>query len=170
MSSFTAFLVGGRQARVEAERGNVYDHFSVTYEYADGRRGFHMCRQIANCPFDNSDLVLGTKGRCEINGWGPRHVIEGENPWTFTGDKNDMYQQEHDELFASIRSGTPINDGVWMAHSTLTAVMGRMAAYTGQTVTWEQALQSTDQVVPETLAFGEIEAAPVAIPGRTKLR
>ena len=62
-----------------------------------------------------------------------------------------MYQNEHNELFASIRSGKPINDGEWMAHSTLMALMGRMAAYTGQEVTWEQALNSQDKIVPDQL-------------------
>ncbi|MEE8143584.1 MAG: hypothetical protein V3T77_10830 [Planctomycetota bacterium] len=80
-----------------------------------------------------------------------------------------MYQQEHDELFNSIRSGQPMNDGAWMAHSTLMAIMGRMAAYTGKTVTWEQALNSTEVLGPEELTWGELAVPPVPIPGQSKL-
>jgi hypothetical protein len=82
----------------------------------------------------------------------------------------DMYQNEHDEFFASIRNGQPINDGEWMAHSTLLAVMGRMAAYTGQVVTWEDALNSKENLMPENLAWdAPIAVPPVAMPGMTKL-
>ncbi|MDP6520759.1 MAG: gfo/Idh/MocA family oxidoreductase, partial [Planctomycetota bacterium] len=75
--------------------------------------------------------------------------------------------QEHDELFASIRAGQPINQGEWLAHSTLLAIMGRMAAYTGQVITWEQALNSTERLGPEALEWGQLDVAPVAVPGRT---
>ena len=79
-----------------------------------------------------------------------------------------MYQQELDELFASIRKGEPRNDGVWMANSTLTAILGRMAAYTGQTITWEQALNSKESLMPEKLDPAAPPPPVVAIPGRTK--
>jgi len=80
-------------------------------------------------------------------------IIQGKETWRYRGEKKDMYQVEHDELFASIRKGEPINDGVWMAHSTLMAIMGRMAAYTGQEVTWEQALNSQEVLVPSNLEW-----------------
>jgi len=80
-----------------------------------------------------------------------------------------MYQIEHDEFFASIRSCKPINDGPWMAQSTLLAIMGRMAAYTGQVVTWEDAMNSKENLMPEKLAWDTpISVPPVAIPGETK--
>ena len=161
--------VGGRIARVEPERGNIYDHFSVTYEFKSGARGFHMCRQIAGCANDNSDLIMGTDGVCEINGWAPRHVIRGKHPWRCKTKRNDMYQQEHDELFAAIRSGEPVNDGVWMTHSVLMAIMGRMAAYTGKVVTWEEALNSKQKLGPDKLEWGPLEMNPVPIPGKTRL-
>ncbi len=76
---------------------------------------------------------------------------------------------EHDELFAGIRAGKPINDGVWMAHSTLLAIMGRMAAYTGQEITWEQALNSEEKLAPEIRDWNSpVTFPPVAIPGQTK--
>jgi hypothetical protein len=81
-----------------------------------------------------------------------------------------MYQNEHDELFRSIRKGEPINDGTWMAQSTLLGIMGRMAGYTGQEVTWEQALNSQESIVPATPDWKAAPTVmPVAIPGQTKL-
>ena len=81
-----------------------------------------------------------------------------------------MYQQEHDELFASIRSGKPMNDGPWMAQSTLMGIMARMAAYTGQEVTWEAAMNSQERLVPEQLDWKvKLEIAPMAVPGFTKV-
>ena len=157
--------VGGRAVRT---MGNVYDHFGVTYEYDDGARAFHTCRQIENTPFDNSDYVMGEKGFCAINGWAPSHEITGESPWRYEGERRNMYQTEHDELFASIRKGEPINDGVWMAHSTLMSIMARMAAYTGQTITWDQALNSQEDLTPKRWEWGSIEMPPVALPGRTQ--
>ena len=164
-----AHAVGGRIAREGEPSGHIYDHFAVTYEYPSGARGFHMCRQISGAQYDNSDLILGEKGVCEISGWAPRHVIRGENSWRYTGEKNDMYQQEHDELFKAIRAGEPMNDGDWMAYSTLLSIMGRMAAYTGQTVTWEQAFTSKEELSPDPLDWGSLAVPPVAIPGKSKL-
>ncbi|MEX2218733.1 MAG: Gfo/Idh/MocA family oxidoreductase [Phycisphaerales bacterium] len=161
--------VGGRQGRPDTpETGHVYDHFSATWEYASGARGFHMCRHFPGTPTDNSDYILGSDGICTINGWTKTHEITGKNPWKSTHPGNDMYQQEHDDLFAAIRAGKPINDGVWMTHSTLMAIMARMAAYTGQAVTWEQALNSKERLGPESYEFGEVPVPPVAIPGKTK--
>lgn len=160
--------VGGRQARFGEDRGNVYDHFSATFDYEDGVRAFHMCRQMANCSNDNSDFVYGEKGNGILHGWSNHLELTGENAWEYEGEGNDMYQQEHDELFASIRAGKPKNDGVWMAHSVLLAIMARMAAYTGQTITWEQAMNSQEKLGPDKLAWGEIALDEVPIPGKKK--
>ena len=80
-----------------------------------------------------------------------------------------MYQTEHDELFASIRSGKPINNGEYMAKSTLLAIMGRMAAYTGQEITWEMALNSKEDLSPSRYAWdAQPPAAQIAVPGQTR--
>jgi myo-inositol 2-dehydrogenase / D-chiro-inositol 1-dehydrogenase len=159
---------GGRQVRTGEEYGHIYDHFSVVYEYASGARGFHFCRQQAGCANDNSDYIIGTKGIARIKAFGPLEIV-GENPWRFKGERPDMYQIEHDELFASIRKGEPINHGEWMSHSTLISIMGRMAAYTGQIVTWEQALNSEERLGPETFDWHvKVPVPPVAMPGVTK--
>jgi predicted dehydrogenase len=159
--------VGGRQ--VPAHGGNIYDHFEVNYLYPNNVRAFVGCRQMEGCYNENADYIMGSKGVCTI-GRGPLPRIEGETKWVFRGTKNDMYQQEHDVLFASIRKGQPVNDGERMATSTLLAIMGRMAAYTGQMVTWDQALNSQERRFPEKLDWKmSLPVQPMAIPGKTKL-
>jgi myo-inositol 2-dehydrogenase/D-chiro-inositol 1-dehydrogenase len=162
---------GGRQVRTAPEFGNIYDHFSVVYDYANGAKGFHFSRQQNGCASDNSDYFMGADGVAQIvRAFSGPFVIKGKESWRFREDKaTDMYQQEHNELFAAIRNGKPINDGVRMAHSTLLAIMGRMAAYTGQEITWEQALNSEEQIVPATPDWkAPVTVAPVAMPGQTK--
>ena len=162
-----AVAVGGRQ--IPAHGGNIYDHFEVNYEYADGVRGFLGCRQQSNCYGENRDYITGAKGLGLIGGRRTPVELTGEKAWRYSGPTPDMYKVEHNELFASIRSGNPINDGVRMCHSTLMAIMGRMAAYTGQEVTWEMALDSTEQLVPEKLDWNmKLDVPPMAMPGVTK--
>ncbi len=157
---------GGRQ--VPAEGGNIYDHFSINYLYENNVRAFLANRQSEGCHNENADYIMGTKGVCTI-GKGPIPRIEGETNWAFRGEKYNMYQKEHDDLFAAVRRGTPINDGERMANSTLLGIMGRMAAYTGQEITWEQAFNSQEKLFPDELDWeGELAVRPMAIPGRTQ--
>lgn len=159
--------VGGRV--IPAEGGNIYDHFDVNYLYPNGVRAFLANRQIEGCYNENADYILGSEGSCTI-GRSPIPRIEGKTNWTWSGQKYDMYQREHDVLFASIRKGQPVNDGKRLATSTLLAIIGRMAAYTGQEVTWEQALNSQEKLFPEHLSWdGSLPVAPRAEPGITKL-
>ncbi len=159
--------VGGRV--IPAEGGNIYDHFEVNYLYPNGVRAFMANRQIENCYNENSDYILGSEGSCTI-GRGPRPRIEGKVNWSWSGQPYDMYQREHDVFFAAIRKGDPINDGKRMATSTMLALMGRMAAYTGQTVTWDQALNSQEKRVPDVIDWkGSHEVPPLARPGVNKV-
>jgi myo-inositol 2-dehydrogenase / D-chiro-inositol 1-dehydrogenase len=159
--------VGGRD--IPAEGGNIYDHFEINYLYPSGLRAFLANRQIEGCYNETSDYILGTDGTLTI-GRGPIPRIEGKSNWTWSGSHYDMYQREHDVLFASIRKQQPVNDGKRMATSTLVAMMGRMAAYTGQEVTWEQALHSQEKLFPEHLDWnGNLPVPPRARPGITKL-
>jgi len=156
-------------SRVYPGDGNTFDNCFVAYEYANGIRGFLACRSQPGCYTENADYIVGAKGICTIH-HGRAPTIRGENSWRYTGPKGNMYQTEHDELFASIRAGKPINDGTRMAQTTLMAILGRMAAYTGQEVTWEQALNSQQSLVPDKLDWGtKIEAPPTAKPGITKV-
>jgi predicted dehydrogenase len=156
---------GGRQ--VPNPGGNIFDHITVHYEWANGVRGVMAQRQIGGCFNDNSDYVTGEKGIATTKGG---LIITGESPWKYDGPAVDMYVQEHRELYNSIRSGEARNDGEWMVQSTLTALMGRMAAYTGAEVTWEHILKSKESIFPEKLSLDmELPVAPMASPGRTKL-
>ncbi|MCC7011799.1 MAG: Gfo/Idh/MocA family oxidoreductase [Planctomycetes bacterium] len=158
---------GGRAQRTDPKYGNIYDHFNSVYEFAGGVKVFSSCRQWNGASSDVSDHVFGTKGIAHLQS----HAIEGENAWRHRGkddESDDMYQNEHDELFASIRKGEPIDNSDYMCKSTLMAIMARMAAYSGQTITWEQALNSQEDLRPASYDWTSIEAPPVAIPGVTK--
>lgn len=146
--------------------GNTYDNGFVVYEYANGIRGFLGCRTHDGCYTSNTDYIIGSKGTCTM-GYAP--VIDGETKWRYRGEKKSMHQVEHDELFASIRAGQPINDGVRMAKTTLMAIMGRMSAYTGKKIAWEQAFNSQQSLVPEQIDWNtKVEQLPLAVPGLTK--
>lgn len=157
---------GGRQ--IPAHAGNIYDHFQVNYLYPNGVRAFLGCRQIPGCHNENSDYILGASGHALI-GRGPSPRILGPKKWSFEGQKYDMYQAEHDALFASIRKGQLINDGVWMATSTMLGIMGRMAAYTGQQISWNDAINSQQKLGPDPIDWnGSFTPEPMALPGVTK--
>ena len=154
---------GGRIVRTDPKFGNIFDHFNTVFEWESGPKLFHSCRQWGGADADVSDYVFGTKGTAALQS----HYVTGENEWRFRGRPSDMYQQEHDEFFAAMRNGTPINNGDYMCKSTLMAIMGRMSAYTGKTITWEQALNSQLDLTPAEYAWGDIETRPVAQPGVT---
>ena len=124
----SAVAVGGRNSP-NAE-GNIFDHLFVVYEFENDVRAFLGQRQVGNTHTDNSDYLMGSDGVGK-SGWNAPYV-KGKQKWRYkdAGGRVDMYQQEHNELFASIRNRKPINDGNWMAQSTLMGIMGRMAAYT----------------------------------------
>lgn len=148
--------------------GNIFDHIDVFYEWPGGMRATMAQRQIPGCPFnENADYIAGEKGLAVIKG---RPTITGANPWTYEGKGGDMYQIEHNEFFASIRSGEPINDSQRMGVSTLAGIMGRMAAYTGAEVTWEHVMASQEDLFPKNLTWdGSLPIEPMAVPGKTKL-
>jgi len=159
---------GGRTVRTERPQyGNVFDHFCTTYVWEDGTKGFAHARQWAGekhlCFAEVSDFVYGTDGVAALQS----HVITGKNPWKGKTNKHSsvMYDAEHVALMKSIRDGKPINNGSYMCTSTLVAIMGRMAAYTGEKITWEQAMNSKEDLAPKAYAFGPIPLPDVAVPG-----
>jgi predicted dehydrogenase len=148
-----AIGVGGRAQRTDAKYGNIWDHFSVLYEFEGGTQGHLMTRQQNQCHGENLDRVHGSKGTMMIDAWaGDFHVEHGDD-WRYDGASNNMYQTEHDELFAGIRSGNHVFQAEDMAHTTLMAIMGRMACYTGRKVTWQDALNDETQLVPNQFTF-----------------
>jgi predicted dehydrogenase len=167
-----AAVAMGFRTRKDPNFGHIYDFFAVDFEMPKGVHTLSMCRQISNCKDANSvsEHLVGTKGTCDA---ADRHtfVINGQPLWTRQEiDKNvDPYVQEHTDLIASIREGKPLNELRRVAESTLTAIMGRMSAYTGWRVTWDMALNSHDDLVPAKLDFSmKLDEAPVAVPGNLK--
>jgi myo-inositol 2-dehydrogenase/D-chiro-inositol 1-dehydrogenase len=148
--------------------GNVWDQFDVTYQWENGVIAVLKTRYMDKCHNQHDDVIIGTKGKCHLRS--PAAEITGANPWKYTGPKLAMHQVEHDELFAELRAGKIPNDGDAMAQSTLAGVMGRMSAYTGKEVTWEQALNSKLDTMPKDLRWDmKLAVPPPAVPGTTPL-
>ena len=158
--------VGGRQ--IPAHGGNIFDHMEVNYYWDDHSRGTVAQRQISGCHNENSFYVLGSEGEAWIKGG--RVYTTGKNAWRYRGPKNNMYQTEHDEMFASIREGNVNNDGDRMITSTLMGIMGRTAAYTGKEITWEEISNAKQQIAPQDLLNwqDQVKVEPMALPGRTR--
>jgi predicted dehydrogenase len=163
-----AMALGGRQQRTDAKFGNIYDHFAVFYEYPTGQHVYFTCRQQDNCSMRVDERVLGTEGSAEVLA---KKVYgrDGKRKWGYRGASPSMYLVEHQELFASIRGGSPINNTHYMCYSTLLGLLGRMAAYTGATVTWDQLMASQERLGPKEYAWTDVEEQTVAIPGKTAL-
>jgi predicted dehydrogenase len=150
-----AFAVGGRSQKVEPVHGDQFDNAAIGYEYANGVRVYGFSRAQAGVFNQTADVIMGTKGqaympnRCKI-------VVDGKTTWQWDRrkPKPSMYDVEHQELFDSIRSGKPINNGLYMVRSTMLAILGRMVAYTGQKITWDEAMKSEQMLGPESVSWG----------------
>lgn len=136
--------LGGRSSMTDPIYGNVFDHHSVVYEYENGVRVYALCRTTEGCYNDASSNVLGCKGRASILNC----QIWGENAWRWEGGC-DPYQIEHDTLFKGIRSGEPVNNGDYMARSTMMGIMGQISCYTGEEITWERISKSDFAYAPK---------------------
>ncbi len=166
-----AMGMGGRQVRSEETIGHMFDHHAVVYEYANGVRLFSFCRRQAGCKNETSDHFFGTEGHCNVL----KHTIDGKNEWRYKGPKCNMYDAEHEALFKSIRDAKPINDGLYMSHSTMLAILGRMVTYTGKELTWDQALNSEESLSPSEYTWDATPPImpddngtyPLAVPGVT---
>lgn len=160
---------GGRQSRVDPKYGNIYDHFAIEYEWANGERGFCFSRQQEGCSSRNTVEIAGTEGDAFVNAGGTVQ-IKGKTSWQYQGEKNDPYQTEHNELFASIRKNQGMNNGLQMANSTMMAILGRMVGYSGQTITWEDAINSSQVLGPRFEDYSwdlKFTSPEIAVPGRT---
>lgn len=154
-----AWGMGGRQVRTEEAIGNIFDHHAVVYQFDDDVEVYSYCRRQAGCYNETSDYILGTKGRCNVL----KYRIEGEKPWRYEGPKNNKYDDEHAALFQSIRQNKPINDGAFMTLSTMWAILGRMVTYTGQQITWQEAIDSSETLAPQRYDW---DAAPPVLPDK----
>jgi myo-inositol 2-dehydrogenase/D-chiro-inositol 1-dehydrogenase len=161
--------LGGRQVRTAPLYGHIYDHFAVDYEYPNGVRVMSMCRQMPQgCENNISEAIVGTQGAWTSQGF---RIAGYKRGWSFpAGQNNNPYQAEHVALINSVRNGRPINDLKNVTESSLTAVMGRMSCYTGQAVTWDQAINSQQNLMPTRLSWDmNLPVPPVAMPGTTRI-
>ena len=163
-----AIGVGGRQQRTDPKYGHIYDHFGIDFEYPKGVHVMSMCRQIQGTQNRIAESFTGSKGTFDTN---QSIKITGANPWTYqsTGKSVSPYVQEHTDLIASIRAGKPLNELKQVAESTLTAIMGREAAYTGQELAWDQVLKADLDLMPPKVEFGPLDVPPIPMPGVTRL-
>ena len=158
--------MGGRQVRTAEIYGNIFDHFAVEYEYAGGVKIISMCRQTKGCARNVSERLVGTNGTSYSNG--SKAYITGANAYEYDGKDPNPYVEEHADLISSIRSSQPLNEGKRIAESTLTAIMGRMSAYTGSAMKWQWAMEASKlKLGPEKYEFGPLPMVPIAIPGKT---
>ncbi len=163
-----AMGMGGRQVRTEPKYGNIFDHFAIEYEYPNGARLLSMCRQTDGCAERVSERIVGTKGSTYTDS--AIGNIEGPYDYKYDGPNPNPYEVEHADLVASIREGKPLNEGKRIAESTLTAIMGRMSAYTGRELKWDWVMNSSQlNLTPPSYEFGDLSVAPIAVPGVTEL-
>ena len=141
--------MGGRQVRTGNEHGEIYDHFFTEYQYEDGTQMFSQARHIKGCNNAVEEIAYGDKGTCEFK----RHQITGATDWKFKGKRVSGHQQEWYHLIEALDKGQVYNEGITGAEATLTAIMGRMANYSGKTVTWEQALNSKETLAPDAYTW-----------------
>jgi predicted dehydrogenase len=160
--------MGGRQSRTGPEFGNIWDHFTVEYDYGDGIRVMSMASQIEGSTSRVGERVVGSKGwTYTTRAYG---YIEGQNPYKYEGRTISGLVKEHADLIASVREGKPINEGKSLAESTMTVIMGRMSAYTGRALKWDWAMNASKlDLRPEKYELGELAVRAVAIPGKTQL-
>jgi predicted dehydrogenase len=162
-----AIALGGRQVRIDPKFGDIYDHMSIKYDYPDGVLGFCMDRQINGCTNRVQDMVIGSDGKATL-GYMTAIIKDNGDQWRFRGEKPNSYQLEHEEIIQSIREGNPINEARQVAESSLTAILGREAAYSGREITWEELMKSNQDFSLAKYEFGDMPLPPVPMPGKYK--
>lgn len=156
--------MGGRQNRGSLA-GNIWDHFAVEMEYANGARVTSMCRHTPKSSGRVGERVVGTRGTSDC-----ATSIKGEKAYKYEGVTPNPFVQEHTDLIASIRSNSPLNEGEQVALSTLTAIGGRMSAYTGREISWNWLLNGSKlDIFPKQCSPGAGVFTPVPIPGKVEL-
>jgi myo-inositol 2-dehydrogenase / D-chiro-inositol 1-dehydrogenase len=173
----SAYGMGGRQVRTDPLYGHIYDHFAIEYVYPNGARVTSMSRHWDHCDNRVSERVVGTKGSADpsgaLTGLDGKRIYkyrENDDRDAVRAERKTAYQQEHVDLIKSIRAGEPLNECQQVAESTLTAIMGRMSAYTGKEVSWEQAMNSKLDLFPKDLRMdGKMSVPPVPMPGKDPL-
>ena len=163
--------MGGRQSRTGPEFGNIWDHFTVEYEYPNGIRVMSMCSQIEGSTPKVQERVLCTKGATVTDrSMGYIEDTKGQKVFTYNQPIHSGEVAQFENLIRSVREGKPINECRRIAESTMTLILGRMSAYTGRAIKWDWAMKASKlDLSPEKLELGDLPVAPVAIPGKTQL-
>ena len=176
----TAQGMGGREVRKGKDHGQIFDHHFVEFTYPSGQVISSQCRHQPGTMSRVDEVFQGTKGTSYTNSSNKGRLkdYEGNTIYSHRGNKDpNPYQVEHDKLFQAIRNGEVISDAENGAKSTLSAIMGRMATYSGQLITWEQAMNSETQLVPDNLSWDskppvmpdENGNYPIPVPGQFKI-
>lgn len=171
--------MGGREIRTGRDHGQIFDHHFVEFTYPGGAVVASQCRHQPDTMNRVAESFQTTEGTIDTSG--DSAVLkswDGKTLYDHDGQEDpNPYQQEHNELFAAIRNGEHINNTEYGAKSTLTALMGRMASYSGKVISWEEALNSQVSVMPEQFSWdaappvvpGEDGRYPVPVPGQTEV-
>jgi predicted dehydrogenase len=170
--------MGGRQVRTGKEYGQIFDHHFVEFTYADGTKMYSQCRHMDGCSGEVREHAHGTKGTLDIDDGSVGGEITGAGgTWRSKGKKVDNHHQEHHDLFAALRDGRTYNEGDYGADATMTAVLGRMATYSGKIVKWDDALQKGIDLAPQKYDFAATPPVvpdangnyPAIVPGKTEV-
>ena len=170
--------MGGREVRNGIDHGQIFDHHFVEFTYANGAVISSQCRHQTGTASRVDEVFQGSNGSV-VTGKGEMTDLSGNIKYKYPNKWNEdpnPYQVEHDKLFQSIRNNEVINDVEYGAKSTMTAIMGRMATYTGKKITWDQAINSKEMLVPNNLTWNSTPPTLpddngkylVAIPGKTQ--
>jgi predicted dehydrogenase len=168
--------MGGREVRTSNDYGQIFDHHFVEFTYADGTKMYSQCRHIDGCAGEVREHAHGTKGTLDIDdGGGPIMAVKDGEKWRMREPRQDNHHQEHHDMFAALRRGEVYNEGDYGAESTMTAILGRMATYSGKIIRWEAAINSNVDLAPAALDFAATPPVepdadgnyPVPVPGKT---
>ncbi|MEX0613102.1 MAG: Gfo/Idh/MocA family oxidoreductase [Pirellulales bacterium] len=169
--------MGGRQVRTGKEYGEIFDHHFVEFTYADGTKMYSQCRHIDGCASEVAEHAHGTKGMAHLDDGGGPIIVGPDGRWRSRARKVDNHHQEHHDMFAALRRGDIYNEGDYGANSTMTAIVGRMATYSGKVIRWDEALRSGIDLSPAAYDFAATPPVvpngdgyyPVAVPGKTEV-
>ena len=163
----SAMGMGGREVRTAPKYGHVFDHFAIEYQYPNGVVMHSYCRQIDGCTNQVAEFIHGSKGQTKSSSG--HASMTGANEWRYTDPNPSPYVVEHKDLIASITNQGPhLNEAKRVAESTLTAIMGRLSAYTGKKIQWDDAMKLQLDLSPSAYEFGSLPTPDVAVPGKTK--
>lgn len=164
MHPVKAYGMGGCLKKRTSDDGEIFDHHAVEFEYADGTRMYSQCRQVLGCWDSVSEAAAGTKGTVDMADGG-NFIIKGPKPFHRNGHGIDAWQEEHYPFYDAVRNNKPYNELEYAAHSTMTAIMGRMATYSGKVITWDQALNSPVDLAPEKYSWDALPKPAVGADG-----